>query len=207
VEAVVKHNLDCLILAAGSGSRFGACKLVAPWQGEPILARVVNAAREVRPQSILVVTGAWHRELVATVAPRCPAATFVHCPTWAGGMGHSLAFGAAQLPAQRPLMVLLGDTPGLCGTDLRSLWHLWQKDPAQIACAAFAGTRGVPAIFPAATKPALQKLTGERGAKHLLTSEANSQTQALAMPMAALDIDTPQDLVCLEEDYSDYAHP
>lgn len=195
----VANDLDCLILAAGASSRFGACKLAARWRGQPLLTGAVKAAKELHPRHIMVVTGAWHRLLMEEVAPLCPEARFVYCPEWSGGMGSSLAFGAAQLLERRPLLIMLGDTPGVRGEDLRNLWQLWRKDTSRIACAAFANTSGVPAIFPADTKTVLREISGERGAQRLL----NPQAQTLPMPLAALDIDTPQDLIRLEENHRD----
>ncbi len=45
-----------VVLAAGAGSRFGGAKLLSPLHGRPLVARVVEAAREAGLDPIVVVT-------------------------------------------------------------------------------------------------------------------------------------------------------
>lgn len=185
-------SFDCLILAAGASRRFGDCKLLAQWRGKTLLQHTLESARAVAPETIVVVTGAFSD--VIRQYHWASGVELRHCEHWREGMGRSLAFGVSQLPAHRPLLVLLGDQPLVTAEDLRRLRNAWAADPHRIACASFADTLGVPAFFPMAIKSQLSVLTGERGAKSFLTSR---HVHAVPMPNAAFDIDTPTDLLHL----------
>lgn len=212
--------LDCLILAAGASTRFDGCKLLAEWQGRTLLGWTLAAARTLPLASITLVTGAYHNELVAHCAAACevenraedqtenralqqnqnqkkqPPLQIYHCDTWQRGMGHSLAQGVAQLPTDNAVLILLGDQPLIDATDLQHLVSTWRAHPEHSCCASFADTLGVPAIFPAHNKPALQQLDGDRGAKSLLLNPANAVSH-VPMTNAAIDIDTRTQLVTL----------
>lgn len=190
-------TLDALILAAGSASRFGGCKLLADWQGQPLIAASINAARTLKPEKIIIVTGAFHSQLKESPLIAAQLNTgnveLIEFRDWQLGMGHSLAFGVNQLPNNNPVLILLGDQPLISAQDLQNLYNAWCTQPTQIACASFANTLGVPAIFPARFKNELLACTGDRGAKILLARYADELIR-VPMPSAEFDVDTPMDL-------------
>ena len=183
-------GLDGLILAAGSSSRFGNCKLLADWQGAPLLDRILDAASRLPLNRVAMVTGAYHRDIAAHLSDS--AVELCYCATWHTGMGSSLAYGVSQLSPENAVLVLLGDQPLIDNDDLQQLLTTWKANPHKVTCAAFAGTRGVPAIFPATAKPWLLQLSGDRGAKGLLNG---NDVTAVPMPNAAFDVDTRSDLL------------
>lgn len=187
-------GLDCIILAAGAATRFGSCKLLADYRGQPLIAQAIQAAKILAPERILLVTGAAH-ELLDTYRASLPEPVFelVYCADWHAGMGYSLACGVNQLNSDQPVLVLLGDQPRISAEDVQRLYRLWRANQDYIVCARFADTLGVPAIFPAAFKMHLRNGAGERGAKQLLFNHA-AQVLALDMPTAEFDVDTPADL-------------
>jgi molybdenum cofactor cytidylyltransferase len=187
-------SIDCLILAAGAATRFGSCKMIADYKGHPLIAHAIHAANALEPERIIIVTGASHERLDAyRAALKNPSFELAYFDGWQSGMGYSLAFGTCQLDNDNPVLILLGDQPEVSVGDLRNLYRLWQTNPMQIVCAGFAGTLGVPAIFPAAFKHQLRRCTGDRGAKQLLFNYAE-QVLAMNMPAAEFDVDTPADL-------------
>ena len=193
-------KLDCLILAAGNASRFGGCKLLAEWNGKPLLAHSIAAARKLEPAGIYIVGGAFYSQLqqalpVLDAFPKKTAGCaiqFLEFRAWNLGLGHSLAFGIKQLQNANPVLVLLGDQPFISAQDLQRLYRAWCEHPNKIACASFADTLGVPAIFPAVFKARLYECRGDRGAKYLLQRYAD-HVMPVAMPSAEFDIDTPAD--------------
>lgn len=196
--------IDCLILAAGSASRFGGCKQLANWQGRPLLAACIAAARTLEPERILVVGGAYYPQLLQALPELNANATEINdraidlleFPAWKLGVGNSLSFGIKYLQNTNPVLVMLGDQPLISAQDLRALYRSWCSNPEQIACASFANTLGVPAIFPAQFKARLYKCRGDQGAKKILL-DCSSQVIPVAMPSAEFDIDTPADLTTL----------
>lgn len=187
--------IDCVILAAGAATRFGSCKLLADYLGQPLLAHALDAVQAVTPEKIVLVTGASHELLNEYCAElNMSRLEVAYCAEWQLGMGHSLAHGVSQLQNDKPVLVLLGDQPQVSAADLLRLYRFWKTSPTQISCASFANTLGVPAIFPAEFKAQLRNCIGDRGAKQLLFQHAQ---QVLAVPMlsAEFDVDTPADLL------------
>jgi molybdenum cofactor cytidylyltransferase len=195
------HALDCLILAAGNASRFGSCKQLADWKGQPLLAATIAAARQLNPARILVVGGAFYPQLLqALPALNSSAGKGSNTPVellefraWNLGLGHSLAHAIKHLQNSNPVLVLLGDQPLVSAQDLQNLYRHWSAQPEKIACASFANTLGVPALFPAHFKARLYESRGDRGAKNILLRYRN-QVMPVAMPSAEFDVDTPADL-------------
>ena len=180
-----------LVLAAGAGRRFAGPKQVATLGGETLVVRASRLALQVCDAGVVVVTGA-HAEVVAAALTGMPVG-IVHHADWEAGMGGSLARGVSALPADaRACLVLLCDQAAITGEDLGALVAAWRAAPGVAAAAAFSGTLGAPAIFPAALWPGLAALQGERGARALLASLP--RVSAVAMPRAAHDVDTPEDL-------------
>lgn len=189
-------KLDCLILAAGSASRFGDCKLLADWNGQPLLAATLKAASFLELNKISILAGAYYAQL-CQVQPLLnviqPGVELLEYPDWHLGMGHSLAFGVEHLPTENAVLILLGDQPLISAQDLQNLYRAWQKNTEQITCASFANTLGVPAIFPPSCKAHLRACNGDRGAKIVLARYQHELT-LVSMPSAEFDVDTPEDL-------------
>lgn len=180
-----------LLLAAGAGRRFGGSKLLADAGGRPLLRHATDLALQLHAQP-RVVLGADAERL----RPLLPdgVVPIIH-PGWAEGLGSSLAAGIRALPDDCPgVLVLLADQPALRVATLRELIARWQRDPAQVCCARYAGQPGVPALFPRRLFDELAALSGDRGAKPILRREADSEQQ-FDMPEAGIDIDTCADLV------------
>ncbi|HUL18062.1 MAG TPA: NTP transferase domain-containing protein, partial [Steroidobacteraceae bacterium] len=92
------------------------------------------------------------------------------------------------------VMLLLADQPLVSADDLRRLAGTWRKQPQYIAAALYSGTTGVPAIFPRSLFQGLLQLRGDSGARALLRRDTDRVVR-VPMPAAAIDIDTPEDLL------------
>ncbi len=184
-------ELWALVLAAGASRRLGQAKQNLTMGDETLLQHTVRIASTVAPSRVLTVLGAQ-----ATALSRSIGGFWVNNPQWEAGMGSSLACGVAQLPENSAILVLLCDQPRVGADQLTGLVNAWQAQPTQIAAAVYNGRRGVPAIFPPASRAALLALNGDQGARTLLRSAA-SMTE-VSMPEAAVDIDRPADLALLD---------
>lgn len=193
-------KVDILIMAAGGSRRFGSCKLLADFRGAPLLAYALGAATEISRShsefisSINLVLGGYAAEIRAALAQWPFSVNILHCPDWAMGLGHSLAYGVGQLPAENSVLIVLGDQPLVSAEALGRLLKAAKENPGKIVCAEFASTIGVPAIFPETYKRQLLQLSGDRGAKSILIDEQSS-VAGVRMRDAAVDIDTPHDLL------------
>ena len=94
-------------------------------------------------------------------------------------------------------MIMLADQPAISAEDLRRLVLAWRRHSDGIAAATYGGTVGVPAIFPRWAFSELQQLRGDRGAQLLLRRHVDRVTR-VPMSTAAVDIDTPEDLLLID---------
>lgn len=185
-----------LVLAAGGSQRLGRSKQLLRLKNETLLRRCCRIAGELCKDHVYVVLGAEYERASAEVADL--PLKVVHNPDWESGMASSLAAGVSALPSRAAaVLILLCDQPLLGAQQLASLIRLWQRRPDTIIAGAYAGTLGVPAIFPRAWFDALQRQSGDRGARELLR-EHTADVVSVILPEAGWDLDTPADLAAIE---------
>ncbi len=190
------EGLYSVVLAAGPSTRFGSAKQLVRVAGRPLLHTTVTRAAEVTGNALIVVLGAGAAEL-APLLKHSPGSIVVN-HEWREGLASSIRAGVARLPAScSGVMLLLADQAAVTADDLKRLAGTWRKQPQYIAAARYAGTSGVPAIFPRSAFRDLAELRGDAGARGLLRRSADRVVR-VPMPSAALDVDTPEDLLTLE---------
>ncbi|ABO24133.1 NTP transferase domain-containing protein [Shewanella loihica] len=144
--------------------------------------------------SLCVITGA-HHEAVASCLP--PSAKLVHNPDWQGGLGHSIAVAAKEARAllAETLLIALGDQLLLETDDYLGLFRARARANTRV-CAYYELTLGAPALFHFDDFEALSNLSGDRGAKALLSRRYQEGSLiAMAMEDASVDIDTRSQLM------------
>jgi molybdenum cofactor cytidylyltransferase len=206
----MSDNIAVLILAGGSSSRFGSCKLLAEYQGEALISYSLSAAKKFAPQSTYLLTGAWHQTLVeaAENSDLLAGVKVLHHQDWQQGMGNSIAKGMQSIANNYDaVLIMLSDQPLLTLPDYQQLIAgldntAEQSDhkSADISCAFYADKRGVPAVFKRVCFEELLKLSGDRGAQKLLYDDRYQRVE-IALPNAAIDIDYPQALTQLNTVY------
>jgi CTP:molybdopterin cytidylyltransferase MocA len=185
-----------LVLAAGSGSRFGSPKQLVRIGGEALLQRAVSRATALGGHAVTVVLGAHAGELTPML--RHSSATVLINRHWQEGLASSLRLGIAHLPpGTEAVLVTLADQAAITGFDLRRLASAWRRQTDSVVAASYDGHTGVPAIFPAHAFGLLQELRGDVGARAVLSHLAD-RVLRVPMPNASIDIDVPEDLLKLE---------
>jgi molybdenum cofactor cytidylyltransferase len=167
-------EFEAIVLAAGTGSRFGGGKLLAPWAGGVLLDGALAAAFAAPAGRVIVVTGA-DGEAVTQAAQAFARRTghearltIVHAGDYAEGMGASLRRAAAELRADcAGIFVLLGDMPRVSHAVLAPLAQAVRAG-APAAAPTFEGRRGHPVVIGASLLPQLLTLTGDAGARSIL---------------------------------------
>jgi molybdenum cofactor cytidylyltransferase len=192
--------LEAIVLAGGAGSRFGGDKLTAPWRGGALIEGALAAALAAPGRSVTVVTGADGKvEAVARAfAERTGQADrlrLLHCSDHAEGMGATLRAGVASLPPDSAgVFVFLGDMPLIPRAILPTLATAI-ADGALAAAPSFEGQRGHPVLFSAALLPQLRTLTGDQGAREVLSTLGKRLVLVDAEDRGVLvDVDRPEDL-------------
>ncbi|HSG98252.1 MAG TPA: nucleotidyltransferase family protein, partial [Woeseiaceae bacterium] len=113
-------GVNCIVLAAGTASRFGASKMLADIDGEPMIRRVVRAVRQAAVGPVHVVTGHDAERIESAVAGLCDGCA--HNPLYRDGIGTSIAAGVASLPSNcDAALIILGDQPLLSAEHLTRL--------------------------------------------------------------------------------------
>ncbi|HEY5257057.1 MAG TPA: nucleotidyltransferase family protein, partial [Candidatus Baltobacteraceae bacterium] len=95
------HRLTAVILAAGTGSRFGGQKLLVEIAGKAMIARVLAAVAHLPT----VVVGPRDLE------PRLSPARLIENDAPERGMAHSLRLANAAIGERKAIVVLLADMP------------------------------------------------------------------------------------------------
>jgi len=187
-------TLWTIVLAAGGSSRLGRPKQFVRVRGRSLLARTLVTAQRVTPQRVIVVVGASRARARAVVRRSSPRTIVIANTRWRAGMSGSLARGIAALPRDaRAALLLTVDQPAVDARALRRLIARWSRRPARPAAASYSGRLGVPAILTRGVWRAARRASGDVGAREILRSNAGRVT-AVALPEAAIDIDTQTDL-------------
>jgi molybdenum cofactor cytidylyltransferase len=201
-EAGHTLRLDAIVLAAGLGSRFGGRKLTSPWRGGRLIDGALGAALGAPVREAVVVTGADAEveEAVAAFGVGGDHARLrtVYAPDHRLGMAASLTTGIAALSADCDgVFVFLGDMP-LVPPDIPPKLAEALAAGALAAAPAFEGRRGHPVLFWRGLFPALAVLTGDEGAREVLSGlGARLAIVTTSNPGILLDVDAPGDLDAL----------
>jgi molybdenum cofactor cytidylyltransferase len=187
------EGLHAIVLAAGASTRFGSAKQLARVAGRPLLHTAVARATEVAGSAVVVVLGARAAEL-APLLTHSPASVVIN-RDWREGMASSIRAGVARLPSTcTAVLLMVVDQAAVTAEDLKRLVGTWRRQPDYIVAARYGMTTGVPAIFPRSVFSDLALLRGDVGARGLLQ---RNRDRVVRVPMAraAIDIDTPEDLL------------
>lgn len=189
-------GLYAIVLAAGASTRFGGIKQLVRIGGRPLMHTTVSRAVEVAGAATIVVLGANATEL-APLLTHTPATVVIN-RDWREGIGSSIRAGVARLPAAcTGVLLMLADQVAVTAQDLQRLVGTWRRQPEYVAAALYSGGTGVPAIFPRSRFTELAELRGDSGARRLLHRNPDRVVR-VPMDSAALDIDTPEDLLAID---------
>ena len=176
-----------VVLAAGAGSRFDGPthKLLAPLDGRPVVAHVLDAVIAAGLDAVFVVDGAVS---LAAVVP--PGVVLVHNPRWAQGQAGSLrlAVDAAAAAGHDAVVVGLGDQPRITA----DAWRRVAASGAPIAVASYGGVRRNPVRLASAVW-ALLPDDGDEGARVVMRARPDLVTE-VPCDGEPLDVDTVEDL-------------
>jgi molybdenum cofactor cytidylyltransferase len=185
-----------VLLAAGSGSRFGGDKLQATLDDGRMMASVAlsNLAKAVD----LVVAVVRPEDDVLFASLGREGAHVCRCDRAADGMGASLACGVrASLvlyPAARGWIVALADMPWISAETISRVMEELKRGAA-LAAPIHGGKRGHPVGFAARFGGELAALAADEGARTLLRNNEQQMVLFDTDDAGVLrDVDTPQDL-------------
>lgn len=163
-----------IVLAAGSGVRFGGGKLMSPL---PAAAHGVGAGTPIGAAAAMHMMAALN-DVIAVVRPRDPllqhaleatGARVVVCERASEGMGASLACAVGAAADADGWIVALGDMPWIAPPTIVAVADAIRSG-AEIAAPAYRGQRGHPVGFARAYGRPLCALTGDEGARTIVAA-------------------------------------
>jgi molybdenum cofactor cytidylyltransferase len=192
-------NTAIIILAAGNSSRLGRPKQLLPYQDKTLLSHVVTQALKTPLQPVVVVTGAYHAEIEASLLEQSVVLTYnVH---WESGMGSGIVVGLRQAlsiePGLRGVIVAVCDQPYISSTLFQALIVKWASSGKGLIACAYSGTMGTPVLFGHRYFKDLSALSGDAGARQLLKRYPDD-VATVPFPQGNIDIDTEDDFEALQ---------
>lgn len=174
-----------LVLAAGSGSRYGQPKAPVVIDGERLVDRAVRVLGEAGCDPVIVVLGAW--------VGHVEGADIVVNDTWPEGMGSSLRLGLAHLRDTTDVdraVVTLVDLPGLTAPAVERL--VTESITAAAAQCTYHGERGHPVCLARDLwDEAIEVAQGDEGARRLLRGREDLVLVEVGDLADGADLDVP----------------
>ena len=188
------RRIGCVVLAAGSARRFGGGKLLAPFNGRPLLQHAIDAACGADALSCTLVLGAGGARIAAAIdARRC---VIVANPRWQQGIATSIVCGIRAHRDDEACILMLGDQPNVAAADLDALIESFDDDPRRIVALRAGEVWGAPVLFPRRDFGRLLALRGDAGAKRHVASQRERVSFVDARRTDAFfDVDTREDLI------------
>lgn len=184
-----------VMLAAGMSSRTaqsGSHKLLAEFDGIPLLRQMAMIAGQSNASSVTVVLGHRHEELERVLDGL--DITRVVNANHASGMASSIAAGLSTLEAQGAdgVMVMLADMPKISSEHLNRLISTFERAGRLALVRAVAdGKPGNPVILPRSMFEDLSRLEGDVGARDLIKASGLQIIDVELGSAALMDVDTP----------------
>jgi len=186
------HPIVGILLAAGSASRFGGDKLLAPLKdGTPLGVRAF-CNLVVCVDRVVAVVRPGDQGLARALSDH--GAEITVCPHAANGMGQSLAWAIRATPLARAWVIALADMPWIEVATIQRVADTLEGG-AELVAASYQGVRGHPVGFSRRYYGELAALTGDEGAKSLVRRhERELQLIDTNDTGISSDVDTPGDL-------------
>jgi molybdenum cofactor cytidylyltransferase len=195
--------VGALVLAAGSGRRFGGAKLLASFRGKPLLAHVLELAGRAESAGLvatsrIVVAGG---DDAAAGLAQSAGHTPVRNPAPERGLSSSLRLRLAALPAGLDVALdLLGDQPLVRLDVLAALVTAWRAGTGVLIRPRYADASaepGHPVLADRSVWPLAERLRGEAGFGAAVPIGAPGVT-LIDVAGGNPDVDTVADLHSLE---------
>ena len=186
-------RIGCLVMAAGSGSRFGRNKLEAVIDGKTLLRRALEAVPREEFACVTVVT---QYDGAAALAEEFGFAV-VRNDRPEDGLSRTVRLGTEVMASCGAIMYQVADQPLLERDTVRREVELFRAHPDRIVGLGHNGVRGNPCLFPARFFPELLALEGDVGGGAVIRKHLDALLLFPADERELRDADTKDALAAL----------
>ena len=189
---------SCILLAAGSSTRFGSSKALARIMGETVIERLLDELLKSKLDEIIVVLGA-HEQEIRPLILKHKSIKVVYNKDHNLGQSSSFKCGLRALDqAGTGILLLPVDHPLLQAGTVDRLIAEFVQAKAKVLIPTFNGKRGHPPVFSIDLLNEFLALSDDRGINTVVHRHAN-ETKELAVkdPGVIKAFNTPQELESL----------
>jgi molybdenum cofactor cytidylyltransferase len=188
-----------VLLAAGRASRMEdqGHKLLAEFDGVPLVRRCALAALGSKAAPLVVITGCRAPEIEDALASL--PITAVRNPDFDDGIATSIraAFTEDRVWAAAGVMVVLADMPNVSTAHLDLLLEHFERHPDCVVRSTSGGQPGNPVILPRSMFDSVGSLTGDMGARELIRQSDVRVVGVEIGEAGHADVDTVESLIAL----------
>ena len=157
-------KIGCVLLAAGNANRFHGKKLLAHFEGKPLLERALEAVPGDMLYKVAVITQDGETRTLAEES----GYTVIVNDKPEEGVSRSIRLGMDALEDADAILFLVADQPLMRRESIQREIQLFQRNSDRIVAMGHGERRGNPALFSAALVPELRALRGDGGGRPLL---------------------------------------
>ncbi|PKO07576.1 MAG: putative selenium-dependent hydroxylase accessory protein YqeC [Chloroflexi bacterium HGW-Chloroflexi-3] len=186
-------KIGCVILAAGSGSRFGGPKQLAIFKEKTFIENVIETTQSVYFQDRVVILGSYF-EAIRSIINKYEINNLNNVE-WENGQATSVKLGVSyflKVPVDA-IIFLLVDQPQITPKMINNVLNLFAYQKPKIIVHNYKGENRHPILFSKDTFQELLNIQGDRGGRQLFDKFSPFQIN-LEDDYLALDIDTIEDL-------------
>ena len=186
-------NVGCVIMASGLGKRFGSNKLMADFQGKPMILQALQASEGLSNHRVVVTR---HEEIAALCRQQGVKVLLHDLPH----RSDTVRLGLEALEDLDGCLFLPADQPLLRRKTIDNLVQQWTQNQEAILRPVCNGTPGSPVLFPKWTFAELLSLPEGKGGGWVMKNHPEAITELpIADPYELMDADTPETLALLEQ--------
>ena len=193
VNCTIEHCC-VVILAAGKSNRLGSPKQLLTYKGKSLLQHAAEAAVGTGLKPVIVITGS-RSQLMEKELEHYPV-QLVNNENWEEGMASSIRCGvdAAQglIPETDGILFMVCDQPFADTFVLNELIARQKETGMPITASVYDDIAGTPAIYHKSIFPELLALTGDIGARKII-SKYSDELAVISFSSGKTDIDTGSD--------------
>lgn len=187
------NTVGCVIMASGLGKRFGGNKLMAPFQDQPMIARILAATDGIFDRRVVVTR---HEDVAAFCREQGVEVVFHNLPN----RNDTVFLGLEAVGDMDGCLFCPGDQPLLKRDTVAALVSAWQAEPEFIWRTAYENQPGAPILFPKWAFEELRTLPEGKGGTFLARKYPERvRLHPVRDRLELIDVDTRETLMELSE--------